>query len=226
MNLKQILRIRISENCIEESDVKKGYQPRTNIVMHENGDLVAHSRSIWTRWRNYFSQLMSVHGDNDVKKTEIHTAESLVPDPSAHEVEMAIEKFKKHESPGIDQIPAELIKAGGNKICSEIHKVINSIWNQEELPDQWKELITVRIYNKSDKTYCSNYRGISLLSTTHKVLSNILLSRLTRYAQEIIGDHQCRFRHNRSTTDHIFCIRQILEKKWEYDDAVHQLFVQ
>jgi hypothetical protein len=49
----------------------------------------------------------------------------------------------------------------------------------------------------------------------YKILSNILLSRLTRYAEEIIGDHQCGFRRNRSTSDHIFCIRQILEKKWE-----------
>jgi hypothetical protein len=41
----------------------------------------------------------------------------------------------------------------------------------------------------------------------------------------IIEDHQCGFRHNRSTTDQIFCIRQILEKKWEYNETVHQLFI-
>jgi hypothetical protein len=51
-------------------------------------------------------------------------------------------------------------------------------------------------------------------------LSNILLSRLS--LDEIIGDHQCGFRHNRSTTDQIFCIRQ---KKWEYNETVHQLFI-
>jgi len=58
-----------------------------------------------------------------------------------------------------------------------------------------------------------------------KVLSNILLSRLTPYAEEVIGDHQCGFRCNRSTNDHIFCIHQILEKKWEYNEAVHLLFI-
>jgi hypothetical protein len=57
------------------------------------------------------------------------------------------------------------------------------------------------------------------------VLSNILLSRLAPYAEEIIGDHQCGFRRSRSTTDHIFCIRQILEKKWEYNEAAYQLFI-
>jgi len=56
-------------------------------------------------------------------------------------------------------------------------------------------------------------------------LSNILLSRLIPYAEEVIGDHQCGFRHNRATTGHIFCISQILEKKWEYNEAEHQLFI-
>jgi hypothetical protein len=57
------------------------------------------------------------------------------------------------------------------------------------------------------------------------MLSNILLARRTPYTDEIIGDHQCGFRHNRSTTDEIFHIRQILEKKWEYNGTVHQLFI-
>jgi hypothetical protein len=61
-------------------------------------------------------------------------------------------------------------------------------------------------------TDCNNYRGISLFSTAYKILSNILLARLTPYVNEIIGNHQCRFHHNRSTTDQIFYIQQILEK--------------
>ena len=136
-----------------------------------------------------------------------------MPEPSAFEVELAIEKLKNDKSPGIDQIPAELIKAGGRKICCEIHNLIISIWNKEELSDEWKESIIVHIYKRGDKTDYNNYRGISLLPTTYKVLSNILLSRLTPYAEDVIGDHQCGFRRNWSTTDHIFCIRQILEKK-------------
>ena len=63
------------------------------------------------------------------------------------------------------------------------------------------------------------------MPTTYKILSNILLSRLIPYAKEIIGDHQCGFRRNRSTIDHIFCICQILEKKWEYNEPVHHLFI-
>jgi hypothetical protein len=89
----------------------------------------------------------------------------------------------------------------------------------------WKESIIVPIHKKGDKTDCNNYRGVSILPTTHKILSNILLSRLIPYAKEVIGDHQCGFRHNRSSIDLIFCIHQILEKKWEYNEEVHQLFI-
>ena len=110
-------------------------------------------------------------------------------------------------------------------VCHEIHKHIISIWNKDELPEEWKDSIIVPIYKKGDKTDCSHYRSISLFPTMYKILSNILLSRLTPYAKEILGDHQCRFWHNRSTTNHIFCIHQILEKKWEYIEAVHQLFI-
>jgi hypothetical protein len=93
------------------------------------------------------------------------------------------------------------------------------------LPDQWKKSVIVPVHKKGDKTDCNNYRGRSLLSTAYNILSNILLSTLGPYIDEIIVDHQCGFRRNRSTTDQIFCIHQKLEKKWEYNETVHQLFI-
>jgi len=106
----------------------------------------------------------------------------------------------------------------------EIHKLITSIWKKEKLPEEGKESITEPIHKKGDKRDCNNYKGISLLPTTYRILFNILLSRLIPCAKEIIGDHECGFRRNRSTIDHIFCIHQILEKKWEYNEEVHHLF--
>jgi hypothetical protein len=59
----------------------------------------------------------------------------------------------------------------------------------------------------------------------YKILSNILLSRLTPYTDEIIEDQLCVFRRSRSTAYHILRIRKIHEKKWEYNEAVHQLLI-
>jgi hypothetical protein len=70
---------------------------------------------------------------------------------------MAIKELKRSKSPCIDQISAELLKAVGRTIRSDIHKLVNSIWNKEGLPDEWKESITVPIYKKGDKTDCNNY---------------------------------------------------------------------
>jgi hypothetical protein len=78
--------------------------------MDENNDQLAASYSILNRWKNYFSQLLNVH---NVRQTEEHIAEPLACGPSRLEVETAIAKLKKYKSPGSDQIPAELIRAGG-----------------------------------------------------------------------------------------------------------------
>jgi hypothetical protein len=101
---------------------------------------------------------------------------------------LAILKLKSHKSPDTDQIPAELIKAGGRTIHGEIHKLI-FIWNKEE----WKESVIVHMYKKDDKANFSNYREISLLPTVYKILYNILLPRITPFPEEIFGDHECGF---------------------------------
>jgi hypothetical protein len=71
----------------------------------------------------------------DVRQTEMHTAEPLVPDPSPFEVKISIAKLKRYKLPGTDQILAELIQAWGETLWCEILKIINPIWNKEELSD-------------------------------------------------------------------------------------------
>jgi hypothetical protein len=72
-------------------------------------------------------------------------------------------------------------------LLSAIHKVVHSVWNKEELPDQWKESVIVPIHRKGDKTDCNNYQGISLLSTSYNTSSNFLHERLSLYVDEITG---------------------------------------
>jgi C4-type Zn-finger protein len=67
------------------SHFKEGYKPRTNIVKDEKGG------------RTISTQLLNAHGVNDVRLTEIHTAELLLPEPSAFKVKMATEKLTRHK---------------------------------------------------------------------------------------------------------------------------------
>jgi hypothetical protein len=119
--------------------------------------LVADSHSVLVRWRNHFSQLLNIHGVNDVRQSEIPTKEPLMPEPSAFEFELDIENLKGHKSPGNYQIPAELIKADCRTIRYEIQKLISSIWDDEELPKECKVSTIVSIYKMDDKTDCGNY---------------------------------------------------------------------
>jgi hypothetical protein len=126
-------------------------------VKDKNGDLLAGSSNIVNRWTNYFSQILNVHSVSDVRQIEIHTAEPLVPGPSRLEIEIAIAKLKRRNLPGSDRIPAELIQAGGETV-SMIHKLSNSVWNREELPDQWKESTILPVHIKGNKTDCNKLR--------------------------------------------------------------------
>jgi hypothetical protein len=112
------------------NEFKKGYQPRTNLVKDEGSDLLA------DRWKNDFCQLSDVHGTGGVRQTEMHTAEPLVPEPSASEAEVAIGKLKTYKSSGVDQIRVELVQTGGKTLRSEIHELIRFVWNKEDLSRQ------------------------------------------------------------------------------------------
>jgi hypothetical protein len=60
-----------------------------------------------------------------------------------------------------------VIQAGDETLLSEIYKLIHSIWNKEELPDQWKESLLYKLRKRHAADY-SNSHGISLLSTSYK----------------------------------------------------------
>jgi hypothetical protein len=139
------------------NEFKKGYQTRINITKDENGNMLADIQSVLNRWKNFFNQELNIHGVHDVRQVDIHMTEPLVPEASLVEVKIAIGKLKSYKSPGTDQILAKLIKAGSETLCSEIHKLICSIWNKEELTQQWKQSIIIPIHKKGDKTDCNNY---------------------------------------------------------------------
>jgi hypothetical protein len=119
-------------------------------VKDGNGDLLADSHNILNRWKNY-SQLLNVHNVSDVRQIEVHTAEPSVPGPSRLEVEIAIAKLKKYKSLGSDQIPPELIQAGGEMLLSAIHKLINSVWNKENCLTSERSLLLYQFTKRVTK---------------------------------------------------------------------------
>jgi len=89
------------------------------------------------------------------------------------------------------------------------------------MPTDWNLSIICPIHKKGYIMECSNYRGVSLLNIAYKILSKIIFTRISPFAENIIGNYQCVFRKNRSKTNQIFTLRQILEKTKEFGMETH-----
>jgi hypothetical protein len=109
------------------NEFMKGYQPRINIVWDENDNLLADPQSVLNRWKNFFKQVLNVHGVHNVRWKDIQIAEPLVTEPSLVKVEITTGKLKSYKYLGTDQILANVIKAGCETLCSDRHKHICSI---------------------------------------------------------------------------------------------------
>jgi hypothetical protein len=120
-------------------EFNKCYQPRTNLVKDERGDLLADTHKIFDKSNNLFFQLLNVRKAGGLRQTEMHTAEPFVSGSSASEVEVAFVNLKYYKFPAVDQIPAQMFHAGGKTLRSENHELNKFTWNKEELPHQWKE---------------------------------------------------------------------------------------
>jgi len=144
----------------------------------------------------------------DYKDTNEEDSASTV-----EEVEVEVQKLKNYKAPGTDNIPVELFRYGGNELVKHLHTIIKDIWQKEKMPTEWNVSIICPIHKKGDIMECSNYRGVSLLNTAYKILSNILFARISPFAENIIGNNQCGFRKNRSTTNQIFTLRHIGKDK-------------
>jgi hypothetical protein len=87
-----------------------------------------------------------VCGLNDVRWSDLHRTEPLVPESSTFEVDMTVGNWKRFKSLSVHQISALSIQAGGRTLHSEIHKLMNSAWNREEILQLWKESVIVGTY--------------------------------------------------------------------------------
>ena len=116
---------------------------------------------------------------------------------------------------GPDELPAELLKRGlsdsSHEVLLAFHGIIVAVWMTGEVPQEWKDATIKFLHKKKDRTECSNYRGLSLVAHTGKVLLKTVANRLGDFCGEagILLKEQCNFRPQRSTTDRMFVVRRL-----------------
>ena len=129
------------------------------------------------------------------------------------EIKKAIHHTSSGRALGKDGIPAEIYKAAGPNALKAFHDVLLSIWEEEKMPDDFRDALIVSLYkNKRSKSDCGNYGGISLLSIAGKIFARVILNRLITVSEQNLPEARCGFRPGRSTVDMIFAMRQLPEK--------------
>ena len=140
-------------------------------------------------------------------------------------MEAVVKALKTGKSAGVDNIPAELVQAGGEAMIDILTAICNKIWKTVEWPTTWTQSLVITFPKKGNLQLCQNYRTISLISHPSKVMLKIILNRLQPQAQEIIAEVQAGFRAGRSTTEQILNLRILCEKYLQHQQNLYQVFI-
>lgn len=106
-----------------------------------------------------------------------------------------------------------------------LHPLFTKIWEEEEVPGDWKEGYLIKIPKKGDLSNCANYRGIILLSVPGKVFNRVILNKMKDLIDAQLRDEQAGFRKDRSCTDQIAALRIIVEQSIEWNSPLYINFV-
>lgn len=197
-------------------------------VRAKDGSIIIEENEIIERWKDYFRELLNPDehdnktDDEEIKYTDEEEEGNNI---RIEEVITAVNYLKKGKAAGHDKINAEMLKNLGRRGIELLTKIFNKAWDTAKVPEDWKIGIILPIFKKGDSRECSNYRGITLLSVVSKVYEHILEKRLRSVTEEQLEDAQSGFRKGRSVQDHIFSIKQMIEKNRIKNSEIYMAFL-
>ena len=204
-------------------------------IQDKKGEIKSDTAQVAECITDYFQRLFNVDAKADadmmvpVVEVKADQWKDLDVEPTQEEVAAKIKQLKNGKAGGPDDITAEGIKwacEGEDKtLLNEIHQLIKEIWRTGDVPKEWGEAVMVPLLKKGDPTLCDNYRGIALLSICGKVLTRIIADRIQHGYKDQMMEAQCGFRGGRSTTDQMFTLRQVVERRREYGLRSYVAFV-
>jgi len=228
------------ENCYNHNNTKAAFaivkelttewKPKCFVVEDKDGNLLTQAEDVTERWRQYCDELYNHKAntsDNSLKDIQqtISSEEEDEPPILRQEIEEAVRKLKCNKSPGTDNIPAELLKAGGENMVDILLKICNLTLKTGEWPTKWTESIVIPLPKKGNIRKCENNRTISLISHSSKVLLYVLMNRMKPTIKEALDDAQAGFQEGRSTAEQVCNLRILSEKYMDHQLPVYHNFI-
>ena len=203
-------------------------------VRLEDGSLTTSVPSALRRWRDYFARLHAKdttttafdsaferHVLDELKKLEITCGpfKDFCVDKKITEAEVGVAFARVHNgtSPGVDGLVPELFRHADRSAVAAVTRLFQHVYEREYWPQQWRVGLVVPIHKDGDRSYASNYRGISLLPVMSKIFEHVLLDRLMKWAEAagVLADEQGGFRPDRGTLDQVFILHEIVADRKE-----------
>lgn len=146
---------------------------------------------------------------------------------SDYEVARAIKSAKVGKAVGLDEIPNEFLKEGGDQLAETLTRVFNMMHSEEWLPREWSEDRVILLHKKNARTNLDNYRGLSMTSNISKVFARVLGERLTTVVEDrnMLGEMQGGFRKGRNTIDNVFILTTMIERAQRQRRSLYLAFV-
>ena len=203
------------------------YQQTDKPVKDKNKNVLTTTGEQIKRWAEHFQEILNRPAPEETP--DISPADSEPPincdAPSKAEIRKAITSLRNGKAAGPDSIPAEALKAGKETSVDMLHALVTKVWENKDVPEQWKEGLIIKISKKGDLNECDYYRGTMLLSVLGKVLNRVLLERMKDAVDLTLRDNQAGFRKNRSCADQIASLRIIIEQSLEWNSPLYINFI-
>ena len=173
-------------------------------------DLLVEGEAVKEKSREYFDILINEENPFTANlQTTTTPIDDTQPGISIAEVNTAISKMKRGKAAGPEEITLEMVLALGEEgIVCMLRRIMDAIWKEKRIPNDWLESILVPIFKNKGNIYeCGNYRGIKLLSQMMTCFERILDSRMRVFVEPYWGEEQFGFRKGKGTTDAMFIVR-------------------
>ena len=182
-------------------DTKGIFHAKMGSIKDRNCMDLTQAEDIKKRWQEYTEELYKkdLHDQDNHDGMIIH----LDPDILDCEVKWALESITMNKASGGDGISVELFQIWKDDAVKVLHSIRQQIWENQQLPQDWKRSVFIPIPKKGNAKECSNYHTIVLISHTSKVMLKILQARLQQYMNHELPDVQAGFRKGRETRDQI-----------------------
>ena len=200
-------------------------QVRNQCINDKAGTTLTEMDDVLQRWHEYGTELFDTTSAEPESPPDLNF-EHQEPIPLLEEITSAIEQLKSGKSPGLDGIPAELLKHSGEAGVAAIHHLCTKIWETCTWPDDWKLQEFVMLYKKGNAKECGNYRTIALISHASKILLIVILNRMRRKVEEELSDCQAGYRSNRGTIDMLFSLQLLIEKVKNSEEEAFIIFIE